>query len=86
VAPGDRIKISVCLYNLNGFVDAQFLEWAKPKSLKIDESMNFMTYNREKQLKKICKKSDQKIIKYMKIICDQDRVSDVEDSVRYWNQ
>ena len=22
----------------------------------------------------------------MKIICDQDRICDVEDSIRYWNQ
>jgi hypothetical protein len=53
VAPGDRIKIAVCIYNLNGFVDAQYLEWARPKSLKIDPNMNFMMYNREKQIKKM---------------------------------
>lgn len=71
MAPGDRIKIAICIFNLNGFIDAEYLEWAKPKCVTINESMNFMTYNREKQLKKLISlRKDHRIAKHLKIICD----------------
>lgn len=48
VAPGDRIVIGFCIYNLNGFVDIENLQWAKPSFAQIHESMvNFMQYNRD---------------------------------------
>jgi len=30
VAPGDRIEIAFCIFNLNGFVDMESLAWHKP--------------------------------------------------------
>ncbi len=30
VAPGDSLMIGFCLYNLNGFVDMDSLQWARP--------------------------------------------------------
>ena len=48
VAPGDRIVIGFCIYNLNGFVDIENLQWVKPSFAQIHESMvNFMQYNRD---------------------------------------
>jgi hypothetical protein len=48
VAPGDRIIIGFCIYNLNGFVDIASLQWSPPSFAKIHESMiNFLNYNRE---------------------------------------
>lgn len=53
VAPGDRIQIGFCIYNLNGFVDTESLEWAKPSFAKIHESMvNFLEYNRDQQIQR----------------------------------
>ena len=49
VAPGDRINLGFCIYNLNGFVDVESLQWAKPTFSNVDENMiNFMEYNRDK--------------------------------------
>ena len=43
--------IGFCIYNLNGFVDVNSLQWAKPSFVKINENMvNFLEYNRDKQL------------------------------------
>ena len=48
VAPGDRIQIAFCIYNLNGFVDMDSLNWSKPCFASIEPNMaDFMTYNRD---------------------------------------
>lgn len=49
VAPKDRFQIAFCIYNLNGFVDMETLQWNKPMIVKVDENMaNFLDYNRDK--------------------------------------
>lgn len=51
VAPGDRLEIAFCIYNLNGFVDMSSLSWAKPCFAKIEANMfDFEEYNRDLQI------------------------------------
>jgi hypothetical protein len=82
VAPGDRVLIGFCIFNLNGFVDVESLQWAKPTFVNVDENMvNFLDYNRDKQLQKF---NHPKQARGLKILCDIDRICDVEDSVYDW--
>jgi hypothetical protein len=81
VAPKDRVVIAFCFYNLNGFVDLDSLEWAPPQFARIDSNMvSFMSYNRDKEVQRF----NPRQVKHMKIICDVDRICDVEDSVNDW--
>jgi hypothetical protein len=51
VAPGDRIEIAFCIYNLNGFVDMESLTWHKPYFAKLNDNMvDYTEYNRDIQL------------------------------------
>jgi len=82
VAPGDRLLIGFCIYNLNGFVDISTLQWAAPSFAKIHDSMvNFLSYNREEQIQRF---TDRKAARGLKILCDIDRICEVEDSVYDW--
>jgi len=82
VAPGDHVQIGFCIYNLNGFIDTETLAWSQPTFAKIDQNMqNFMEYNRDEQLYKMQKARPSRDYK---IICDTDRICDVEDSVYDW--
>lgn len=67
---------------MNGFIDTENLAWSPASFVKVDENMiNFMDYNRDEQLYKIQKA---KPSRDYKIICDTDRICDVEDSVYDW--
>ena len=44
--------------------------------------VNFMEYNRDKEIQKFS--ANPKQLRFMKILCDVDRVCDVEDSVNDW--
>ena len=82
VAPGDSIQVGFCTYNLNGFVDIDSLSWAKPAFPVIHESMvDFLKYSREEQ---IIRFGHPKNARGLKILCDIDRICDVEDSVNDW--
>lgn len=53
VAPGDRVEIALCIFNLNGLVNLQSLTWNKPKFAKIESNLlDFTTYNRDLQSQK----------------------------------
>ena len=76
VAPGDRLQFSFCLHNLNGFVDMATIKCSDAQFVEINENMkDFLKYNRDKQ-------GD---ITGLKIVCDVDRVCDIEDSVTEWH-
>lgn len=48
VAPGDRLEIAFCIYNLNGLVNMQTMTWHKPQFAKIESNLlDFTTYNRD---------------------------------------
>jgi len=79
------VVISFCFYNLNGFVDLPSQLWSQPKFVPVDPNMiNFMEYNRDKEIMKF--RENPRQLKFMKILCDVDRVCDVEDSVYDWNR
>lgn len=53
VAPGDRIEIAFCIFNLNGMVNLKTLQWNKPHFAKIENNLlDFTTYNRDLQQQK----------------------------------
>lgn len=39
VAPGDKVQIGFCIYNLSGFVDIPSLQWSKPTFPQVHESL-----------------------------------------------
>ena len=66
---------------MNGFVDVESVEWAKATFPSIDSNMkNFSDYNRELQIMNM----NPKTVRGRKILCDIDRVCDIEDSVYDW--
>lgn len=66
---------------MNGFVDVESVEWAKVTFPSIDNNMkDFLDYNRELQIMNM----NPKTLRGRKILCDIDRVCDVEDSVYDW--
>ena len=76
--------VGFCIYNLNGFVDMESLQWARPSFANVNENMvDFLQYNRDKQLQRF---GHPKQARGLKILCDIDRVCDVEDSVYDWNR
>lgn len=82
LAPKDRINIGFCIYNLNGFVDMATAAWQHPQIVSMDENMvDFLQYNRDKQIQMF---NNPRNVKHFKILCDIDRVCDVEDSVYDW--
>ncbi len=53
--------------------------------MAVDPNMiNFMEYNRDKEIMKF--RENPRQLKFMKILCDVDRVCDGEDSVYDWNR
>lgn len=58
------------------------LQWAKPSVVPVHESMqDFLAYNREEQVARF---GHPKNARGLKILCDIDRICDVEDSVYDW--
>lgn len=69
---------------MNGLVNLQTLTWDKPKFAKIESNLlDFTTYNRDLQTQKF---AQPKTAKQLKILCDMDRICDVEDYVYEWHQ
>jgi hypothetical protein len=82
VAPGDRIEIAFCIFNLNGFVDMESLAWHKPSFAKLNDNMiDYTEYNRDIQLQRF---KLPRQARGHKILCDIDRICDVEDLVYEW--
>lgn len=79
MSPGDIVEFSVCIYNMNGIVDLGSFQWDSHQILKINENeKNALLYNRE--VKILEKKGDRKT----KVLCDLNRICEVEDSVVEW--
>lgn len=84
VAPGDRFQLGFCFLNLNGFVEMDSLSWAKPMFISVPSNMHdFMSYNRDKQLQRF---QNPRAARGLKILCDIDRICEIEDSVYEWHK
>ena len=58
------------------------LVWAKPSIAQVHESMqDFLNYSRDLQIERYSNPTD---YKGLKLLCDIDRVCEVEDSVYDW--
>lgn len=78
--PGDKITIPFGLLNLNGFVDPTSVKCMLPQYVNLKENIkDFTQYNRDKQYQ-----SPLDIVG-MKILCDVDRICEVEDQVTEWH-
>lgn len=79
MAPGDIIEIAVCIVNLNGLVDVNKFEWEKETIIKINKNdKDVMCYNRD--IKILQNKGDRKT----KVLCDTNRICELEDAVPEW--
>ncbi|CDW81818.1 UNKNOWN [Stylonychia lemnae] len=79
VQSGDIIEFAVCLYNMNGIVDINTLEWMKPEFLPISPlEKDSLTYNRDNKL--LSHKNDRKV----KVHCNINRICEIEDAVPEW--
>ena len=79
MSPGDIIEIAVCLYNMNGLVDIDSIEWDPIEIFNIPQiERNALTYNRDYKL--LAHKNDRKT----KVHCNINRICEVEDAVPEW--
>lgn len=79
MSPGDFIEIAVCIANLGGLVELEKMEWEEPKYLKIEPNeRDALVYNRD--IKILQKKNDRKT----KVLCNTNRICEVEDAVVEW--
>lgn len=77
--PGDTIEFSVCLFNMNGIINLETIDWELPEILPINQNeKDPLCYNRD--LKILQRKGDRKT----KIHINTNRLCEVEDAVVEW--
>ena len=80
MCPGDQVRIPFGLLNLNGFVDTKSVKCMMPQFVNLKENIrDFTQYNRDKQY------YSPMDVQGMKILCDVDRICEVEDQVTEWH-
>jgi len=73
----DNLEIAINLYSLRGLIDVNSIHWQKPifSSIPLE---NTLTYQREKKMIEEQKELSEKIV------CDLNRICELEDSQQEW--
>ena len=80
VIAGENISIALPIWNLQGQIDMSSLTLQKPQFVNIPRNYrDFMEYDRRNEYNNIEETSG------MKILCDVDRICEVEDEVNLWH-
>eukprot|EP00347_Sterkiella_histriomuscorum_P003477 403364148 len=79
LSPGDMLEIAVCIYNMNGLINLNSIEWDQPELMNIPQNeRNPLVYN--KDVKALQYKEKRK----GKVYANTNRICEVEDSVVEW--
>lgn len=82
MAPGDIIQFTLCLFNMNGIVDLDSLEWEKPAMISIpDNEQDALHYYSKKIVRSKIKGH---FGQQNKVLCNTNRICEIEDAVVEW--
>ncbi len=79
--PGDIVEFAICLANLNGLINLESLIFEELEVIPISSNeRNALVYN--KDVKALIYKNEKR--KTKKVVCNTNRICEVEDSVVEW--